>query len=315
MRTLNLHQENIFPLISGLSDGLISIVSFDSCWQKVELFLHFSHPDAVLPVSSHPSLFLLLLMFTLRTKCPVLCHSGHCVLKFTLKMLHKWHISTTNNQGRRKNKMTPTPSHPSNHPPVWWTSKEIWSFLFVIKTQVLTVGVSEKQENLTNARRHIYFTGVKAYWFATQTWQMGKTTSHRLTEDLLVFHNNQCVKPSLFTLFTQSPSQAVTEAKFFTTFVHSRPIAFMNKPLHPFWLHASVGAGLKWGEPVFCWLMRCALKEEWPGVSIHSYLCVLFFNHEYFSIFLSIIVECRWHAWKISSQQLLKHASILKVYE
>lgn len=115
MRTLNLHQENIFPLISGLSDGLISIVSFDSCWQKVELFLHFSHPDAVLPVSSHPSLFLLLLMFTLRTKCPVLFHSGHCVLKFTLKMLHKWHISTTNN-GNVRIKWPPHPTPPRSHP-------------------------------------------------------------------------------------------------------------------------------------------------------------------------------------------------------
>lgn len=107
------------------------------------------------------------------------------------------------------------------------------------------------------------------------------------------------------------PSQRLN----FTTFVHSRPIAFMNKPLHPFWLHASVGSRFKmrWSSVL---LAQAMCFKGGVTRCVHSFLfmCIIFQPWIFFSFFFSIIVECRWHAWKISSQQQLKHASILKVY-
>lgn len=102
----------------------------------------------------------------------------------------------------------------------------------------------------------------------------GETTSHHLTEDLLVFHNNQCVKPSLFTLFAQRRGPRRRPQRLhFTALVDSGPIAFMNKHLHPFGFHASVGAGysLEQFEQVFR-----RLTAEWPSVPIHSYFCILY---------------------------------------
>lgn len=86
---------------------------------------------------------------------------------------------------------------------------------------------------------------------------MGKTTSHRLTEDLLVFHNNQCVKPSLFTLFTQSPSQAVTEAKFYN---------LCSLKAHCIYEQASASI-------LITRTSRCRFKMRWTSVLLAHAMC------------------------------------------
>lgn len=224
-------------------------------------------------------------------------------------MLHELYISATNG-GEVRVKWRTT------QPLVWATSKEICGFFFHLPlwTQVSTVGVPKNMGTLVMHEGTSASPVSKHIDLQHEPVQLEKTTSHRLTEDLLVFHNNQCVKPSLFTLFTQRRVPFnLSQRLNFTTFAHSRP-------LRPFWLHASVGTGLKPGwTTAFLANGQCYSADvTWCFHSLYfckfcSHLTNTFNGFNIFEPLTRLNVE-ESTVNSFNSQQCLKHRLTFKVY-